>query len=46
MRKLFLFVISVVLLMSAPVQLSQAQDDYRRLPVREYMDKMKAGWIG
>ncbi len=39
--------ITASLLLFNPVSAAFAQDTgYRRLPVAEYVDKMKAGWIG
>jgi len=35
----------VIPVIAAPVQ-AEAPSAYRRLPVKEYRDKMKAGWIG
>jgi hypothetical protein len=38
--------IAVVALMLAGAAATSAAQKYRRLPAREYLDRMKAGWIG
>lgn len=35
-----------MLLIAAMLSHGQAADKFRRLPAKEYLDKMKAGWIG
>lgn len=45
MRRLIL-VIMVVSFVCMCVSVAQAKPEYRRLPVKQYVDKMKAGWIG
>jgi hypothetical protein len=42
--KAVVLVIGLVVLQNG--LLLNAQTDYRRLPVNEYVDKMKAGWVG
>jgi len=39
---IFAFLLGPLVCMST----AQAQQQYRRLPVKEYVDKMKGGWIG
>ena len=42
--KVMVLVIGLVVLQNS--SLLNAQTEYRRLPVKEYVDKMKAGWVG
>ena len=46
MLRRFTIGIPMVLLMSAIALPTRAQPEFRRLPVQEFRDKMKAGWIG
>ena len=43
-RQLFIF--SLLLLVFAMTACTENKQEYRRLPVKEYRDKMKAGWVG
>ena len=45
MRKLVLLMV-VGFAFAVHVSAAQAAPEYRRLPVKEYVNKMKAGWIG
>lgn len=44
--KLILKVVLAAALLSASVITGQAADKFRRLSAKEYLDKMKAGWVG
>ena len=46
MRKISVVVIIVCFIFTGDVSITRAAQDFRRLPVKEYVDKMKAGWIG
>ncbi len=46
MRRLLLFVLCVAICPQLRLSTAPAQQKYRRLPVQEFRDKMKAGWIG
>ena len=47
MRKLTVLMMAAGFIISAHVSVTFAeQEKFRRLPVKEYRDKMKAGWIG
>jgi hypothetical protein len=44
--KLTLKVLLTAALLCSTIPTCQAADKFRRLPAKEYVDKMKAGWIG
>ncbi len=47
MRKLIVLTMTAGFILSAHISVAFAeQEKFRRLPVKEYRDKMKAGWIG
>ncbi|MHC4571467.1 MAG: ADP-ribosylglycohydrolase family protein [Planctomycetota bacterium] len=47
MRKLIVLMVTVGFILSIHVSVAfSKQQKFRRLPVKEYRDKMKAGWIG
>ena len=46
MRRITLVLVMAALATTASTGNVQAQQDVRRLPVKQYVDKMKAGWIG
>ncbi len=46
MRNTLLMVLVAAVLAAVCVGVRGAEQEFRRLPVREYCDKMKAGWIG
>ena len=46
MRRMFIFIVGAFMASGSYVSLSLAETPVRRLPVSEYRDKMKAGWIG
>jgi len=46
MRRLGLVFVGFAAIAAALIETATAQDDVRRLPVRRYVDKMQAGWIG
>jgi len=46
MRKLALVIMTMSFVLSSCALLTPAKQSVRRLPVTEYVDKMKAGWIG
>ena len=47
MRKLIVLMVATGFILSAHFSVAFAeQEKFRRLPVKEYRDKMKAGWIG
>jgi len=46
MRKVSTVMIIVCFIFTVGVSVTQAAEKFRRLPVKEYVDKMKAGWIG
>jgi hypothetical protein len=47
MRKLIILMVAAGFILSAHFSVAFAkQEKFRRLPVKEYRDKMKAGWIG
>ena len=46
MRKISAVLIVVCFIFAGQISVTQAEQKFRRLPVKEYVDKMKAGWIG
>jgi hypothetical protein len=46
MRKISAVLIVVCFIFAGEISVVQAAQKFRRLPVKEYIDKMKAGWIG
>jgi len=46
MRRLELVFVGVALHAVALIGVATAQEDVRRLPLKEYVDKMQGGWIG
>ena len=46
MRRLIAMMMVVGFVLTGDVSVTQAAQEVRRLPVKEYVDKMKAGWIG
>ncbi len=46
MRRLTFYLTAISVLLSMVVLTLPAEEKVRRLPVKEYIDKMKAGWIG
>jgi len=46
MRRLIAMMMVVGFVLTGDVSVVQAAQKFRRLPVKEYVDKMKAGWIG
>ena len=46
MRRLIAMMMVVGFVLTGDVSVTQAAQKFRRLPVKEYVDKMKAGWIG
>jgi hypothetical protein len=46
MRRLIVMVMAMSFIFPTHISLAQAGLKFRRLPVKEYVDKMKAGWIG
>jgi len=44
--KLTVKISMIAVLVFSGVAMCQAQQKFRRLPAKEYLDKMKAGWIG
>jgi len=46
MRKVVAAMIVVCFISTWSVSISRAAEKFRRIPVKEYVDKMKAGWIG
>src|SRR4030042_2074832 len=46
MRKISAVLIVVCFIFMGDISITRAAQEFRRLPVREYVDKMKAGWIG
>ena len=46
MRRSTLVLVMAALAATVSTGNVQAQQDVRRLPVKEYVDKMKGGWIG
>jgi len=46
MRRLIAIVMAAGFIFAGDVSVAQAARKVRRLPVNEYVDKMKAGWIG
>ena len=47
MRKLIVLMVTVGFILSTHVSVAfSKQQKFRRLPVKEYRDKMKAGWVG
>jgi hypothetical protein len=46
MRRLIAMMMVVGFVLTGDVSVTQAAREVRRLPVKEYVDKMKAGWIG
>ncbi len=46
MRRVLTGLIAVGMILTVSTMALAAERKYRRLPVREYVDKMKAGWIG
>ena len=46
MRKISAVMIVVCFIFAGEISITKAAQEFRRLPVKEYVDKMKAGWIG
>lgn len=46
MRRLIAMMMVVGFVFTGDISVVQAAQKFRRLPVKEYVDKMKAGWIG
>jgi hypothetical protein len=46
MRRLIAMMMVVGFILMGDISVVQAAQKFRRLPVKEYVDKMKAGWIG
>jgi len=46
MRRLILVMMATGFILCSCTSIKLAQQNTRRLPVKEYVDKMKAGWIG
>ena len=46
MRRLIVIMMVIAFVFVGDVSVTQAAQKFRRLPVKEYVDKMKAGWIG
>jgi hypothetical protein len=46
MRKISAILIVVCFIFAGEISITKAAQEFRRLPVKEYVDKMKAGWIG
>ncbi len=46
MRKLIAVMVVMVFIFTGDISVTKAAQKFRRLPVKEYVDKMKAGWIG
>ncbi|MGB2807440.1 MAG: ADP-ribosylglycohydrolase family protein [Sedimentisphaerales bacterium] len=46
MRRLIAMMMVVGFVLTGDVSVTQAAQKFRRLPVKEYVNKMKAGWIG
>ncbi|MDH4238755.1 MAG: ADP-ribosylglycohydrolase family protein [Phycisphaerae bacterium] len=46
MRRFNAIMMVMVFMFTGVVSVTQAAQKFRRIPVKEYVDKMKAGWIG
>jgi hypothetical protein len=46
MRKISAILIVVSFIFAGEISVTKAAQKFRRLPVKEYVDKMKAGWVG
>jgi hypothetical protein len=46
MRKISAVLIVVCFIFTGNASITRAAEKFRRLPVKEYVDKMKAGWVG